>query len=115
MVHTETIASTTYLGGIAGARETAVGSRRFCAAIEDEITAETLLIPFETSVVVVLTVTEGDATFHGHVCGAGVTGPRESSTLNIIPTDERSAQNPPVGGEIVQIASDARPVTRKGA
>jgi len=89
MVHTETIASTTHLGSIAGARETAVGGGRFCAAIDNEITAETLLIPFETSVVEVLTVTESDAIFHGHVCGAGVTGSCESSALNIIPTDER--------------------------
>jgi hypothetical protein len=89
VVHAEAITSTTYLGGVTSARETAVGGGGLCAAIDDGITTVTLLVPLDTGVDVILTVAKSDAVFHGHVCGAGVSGGGESSALNVIPADGR--------------------------
>ena len=88
VVHAEAIASTTYLSGVTGARETAIGGCGFCATIDDKIAAPALLVPLQTSVVVVATVTKFNATFHGHVRCAGISGTRESPALNIIPADK---------------------------
>ena len=89
MVHTEAIASTTHFVGITGARETAVGGGCLCTTVDDVVTAVTFLIPFETGVVEVLTVTEADTAFDGHVRGAGIGGACESSARNIIPAKKR--------------------------
>ena len=89
MVHTEAIASTTYLVSITGARETAVGGGCLCATVDDVVAAVTFLIPFETGVVEILTVTEVDTVFDGHVRGTGIGGACESSTRNVIPAEKQ--------------------------
>ena len=89
VIHAETIASTTYFGGVTSARETAIGRRGHCATIDDEIATVTLLVPLETGVVVISTVAEVNTVFHGHVCSAGISGSGESSALNVIPAGGR--------------------------
>jgi hypothetical protein len=89
VVHAEAIASPTHFCRIAGARETAVGGRRFCATIEDVIATVAFLIVLEAGIDEILTVTVVDTVFHGHMRGVSVTGPREGATVDIIPTDER--------------------------
>ena len=75
------------MGGITGARETAVGGRGFCATVDDNITAVTLLEPLKTGIVVTATVTKVNTIFDGHVYGAGISSRNEGSALNVIPTD----------------------------
>ena len=89
-VHTKAIASATHLGGIAGARETAVGGRRLCVAVDDVVTTVAFLIPLDTSVDVTQAVTVANAALHGHVRSAGISGGCESSALDIIPTHTMS-------------------------
>ena len=88
-VHAKTIASTTHFRRVTGAGETTVGGRCFCTTIDDVIATVTFLIILEAGVDEIFSGTEGDAVFHGHVCGIGIAGPGESTALDIIPTHER--------------------------
>lgn len=72
-IHAEAIASAAYFCGISGARETTVGGGSFCATIDNIIATVTFLIIFEAGVDEIIITAVGDAIFHSHVRGIGIT------------------------------------------